>query len=325
MSLPDAARYAMDAAHAIGAAFEDLDNGGGYLFRIARGERSVLSGAYGVCTYPVNGATPYTIARDKSHAKSVLRAAGLPVIHGGLFFAHKRRVQMRGPGREVEDAAAFAAQLGYPVFCKPNAGGRGNLAELVPDEAALFDYAERAARDFESFLVEEVVTGDEHRVVVQDGEGVFWSAKLPAILEGDGASTLEQLLGRHNAALDGSGVSPVALNVLDAAGLDRGATPARGERIALPGRRNLSAAGGVETISETVPPPLLALARAATQAIGLRVSAVDIFDRSPERDLSDLVIIEVNGNPGLRTLETAGRMDIIRALWTRMLTELLEA
>ena len=36
MTLPDPARYAMDAAAAIGADYADLDQGGGYLFRISR-------------------------------------------------------------------------------------------------------------------------------------------------------------------------------------------------------------------------------------------------------------------------------------------------
>jgi hypothetical protein len=50
---------------------------------------------------------------------------------------------------------------------------------------------------------------------------------------------------------------------------------------------------------------------------------VDLFDASPKSDLSDLVIIEVNGNPGLRTLELAGRDDLIRKIWVAMLEEKL--
>lgn len=44
MSLPDSARYAKDAAEAIGAVFEDLDQGAGYLFRISKNRRFVLGG-----------------------------------------------------------------------------------------------------------------------------------------------------------------------------------------------------------------------------------------------------------------------------------------
>jgi hypothetical protein len=37
------------------------------------------------------------------------------------------------------------------------------------------------------------------------------------------------------------------------------------------------------------------------------------------------VVIEVNGNPGLKTLELAGRMDLVHAIWTDMLIEMLDA
>ena len=47
MTLPDPARYAMDAAAAIGAQYTDLDNGGGYLFRISKNGREIVAGAGG--------------------------------------------------------------------------------------------------------------------------------------------------------------------------------------------------------------------------------------------------------------------------------------
>src|SRR5689334_21275922 len=134
MPVPDLTRYARDAAEAIGARFEDLDNGGGYLFRIVKDGRSVLGGGGNVCGYPVNSAVAYTISRDKAHTKAVLAASGLPVIPGGLFFAHRRRAALRTPGREAENAAVYAATLGYPVFCKPNLGSRGTFAEIIGDE-----------------------------------------------------------------------------------------------------------------------------------------------------------------------------------------------
>lgn len=318
MPIPDSTRYAKDAAEAIGARFEDLDEGGGYLFRISRNGRFILGGGGNVCTYPVNSAPAYTISRDKAHTKAALQANGLPVIPGGLFFAHKRRAALRTPGREAEDAPAFAARLGYPVFCKPNLGSRGTFAEIIADDAELSDYIGRIAVDFEAFLIEPLLHGVEHRVFVQDGRPIFHSTKALPELLGDGVSTLESLLGVLNDRVSREGVSATQLSSLKR---DPASVPARGECVPLPGRRNLSAAGGVEQVSETVPAPLAALATAAVTALALRVGAVDMFDLSTDGDLSDLVVIEVNGNPGLRTLEQAGRTDLIRSIWTRMLTE----
>jgi hypothetical protein len=320
MPVPDSSRYAKDAAEAIGARFEDLDDGGGYLFRISRDGHTVLGGGGNICAYPVNSAASYTISRDKAHTKAVLLASGLPVIPGGLFFAHRRRAALRTPGREAEDAAIFAAKLGYPIFCKPNLGSRGTFAEIIGDPAELTDYISRVAIDFEAFLIEPVILGAEHRVFVQDGRAVFHSTKAEPALAGDGAATLGQLLDTLNRRIAAEGVSPVQPASLHR---DLGYVPAAGEHIPLPGRRNLSAAGGIEQVSETIPAPLAKLATAAVAAIGLRAGAVDIFDVSAKGDLSDLAVIEVNGNPGLRTLEQAGRSDLIRAIWTSMLNACL--
>ena len=321
MPIPDSTRYARDAAEAIGARFEDLDDGEGYLFRISRNGLFVLGGGGNVCAYPVNSAPAYTISRDKAHTKTVLATEGIPVIPGGLFFAHPRRAALRTPGREAGDAAVFAERQGYPVFCKPNNGSRGTFAEIVRDAAELEDYIRRVAVEFESFLVEPVLDGAEHRVFVLDNRPVFQSTKSPPVLVGDGSSTLAQLFARLNDALRLESVSALPPSVLGSR--DPSRTPAAGEPIPLPGRRNLSAQGGIEAVSDHVPAKLAAVAVPAVAALGLRAGAVDMFDLSPARDLSDIVVIEVNGNPGLRTLELAGRNDLIRAIWVEMLNACL--
>lgn len=322
MPVPDSARYARDAADAIGARFEDLDDGEGYLFRISRGERFVLGGGGNICAYPINSAAAYTISRDKAHTKAVLRSRGLPVIPGGLFFTQTRRIAMRAPGREAADAAVFAAKLGYPVFCKPNLGSRGTFAEIVRDEAGLADYIRRVAVDFEAVLMEPLLAGTEHRVFVQDGRAVFHSTKAEPALTGDGRSTLGELLDAMNATIAADGVSALPASVL---GKNSARVLALGERFVLRGRRNLSAAGDIEQVSEEAPAPLSQLAIAAVEALALRIGAVDMFDISPQGDLSELVVIEVNGNPGLRTLENSGRADLIRSIWTAMLNECLSS
>lgn len=323
--IPDPARYAKDAAAAIGADFTDLDDGGGYLFRVSKNGRSIVLGAGGVSSFPINSATAFTLSRDKAHTKSVLRSVGIPVIEGGVFFAHTLRAGLRGPGREIEDACAFAEQIGYPVFAKPNQGSRGNFAEIVTSGAALLDYASRVAAEFESFLVEPVIRGPEHRVLIHNSRAVFHTVKQPPALTGDGRRSAAALLDALNAELKGTGVSPYPVSVLATAGLGGSSVLAKDQRIALPGRRNLSAVGEIEAFSDTTPPALLDLAARSVAALGLRIGAVDLFDVSREGDLSDLLVIEVNGNPGLRTLELAGRMDLIRSVWVAMLNECLEA
>lgn len=323
MPIPDSARYARDAAEATGARFEDLDGGNGYLFRISRDGKSVLGGGGNVCAYPVNNATAYTISRDKAHTKAVLSAHGIPVIPGELFFAHQRRAALRAPGHEAVDAIRLAEARGYPVFCKPNHGSRGTYAEIVASPEALRDYIARVAADFESFLIEPVLNGAEHRVFIQDGRPIFHATKGAPTLIGDGVSTLAQLLAAQNDLVTRGGVSILPVSVLGAR--DPQSVLPAGVRVPLPGRRNLSAAGAIEAVSETVPAALAQPALAAVQALGLNLGAVDMFDLSPAADFTDIVVIEVNGNPGLRTLELAGRSDLIRTIWTNLLNACLDS
>jgi D-alanine-D-alanine ligase-like ATP-grasp enzyme len=56
-----------------------------------------------------------------------------------------------------------------------------------------------------------------------------------------------------------------------------------------------------ETFSGELEPELIAEARSAQNAVGLRLSGVDVITTDPTRPLADTggVITEVNGTPGL--------------------------
>ncbi|MBI1340033.1 hypothetical protein GC169_07475 [bacterium] len=324
MTLPDHTRHAREAARAIGADFHDLDAGEGSLFRISRGGRAIVLGAGSVSAFPLNTAASFSIARDKAYTKAALQSIGLPVIEGRLFFATARRAALRRPGREASDAAPYAARLGWPVFAKPNTGSRGDFAEIISSAADLADYIERIAPAYEAFLIERLVAGDEYRVLVKDGVALFAARKAAPCLIGDGTASIAALFEGDNARLGARALSthrPSALALSGETAPHR--IPANGERIPLAGRRNLSSAGDIDDFTLTPAPPLARLAIASVQAIGLRFGGVDIFDSSPRQDLSQLVVIEVNGNPGLKTLELQGRADLVLDLWRGMLEEAL--
>lgn len=315
-AMPASARYAALAARRIGAHFEALDQGG-WLFRISRSGRSFLSGCGAVASYPVNGASAHSIARDKAHAKTALAAAGLPAIPGRLFFARPGWEALRPPASAPADALAWAETLGWPVFCKPNQGARGDFAERIAGPEALADYITRLAPHHDGFLVERVMAGDELRVTVLDGRPRYALRKAAPALAGDGRRSLRALLDAANADLAAQGISPWPAAALG--GGDPGAVPAAGARVPLLGRRNASAAGGAEALEVPGAGPAADLAAAAAAALGLRLAAVDLF-AAPD---GTLTIIELNANPGMETLERMGRIDIPVTLWAEMLEEAL--
>lgn len=303
------ARYAAHAAAGCGYAFRSLDGADGYLFEVRDGVRHALFAAGQGSPYALNDANAASIARDKSFCAEAMRAAGLPVLPGQLFFVTKRWSDMRSPGREPEDARAFAATAQYPIFCKPISASNGLHAEVIDDAAGFEGYVQRVAREHFAILAQPYVRGEEHRVFVLNGRALFSYRKHQPCVVGDGRSTLGELiaraeiLGKRNGR-DATG-TPVALH----------ATPARGARIDLDGPANRSAGGGSGNVADGATEGLAQLAIKAADALGLKLAGVDIFDVSPTRDQSDLVIIEVNSNPMIATLEDHDRWDLIDVIW----------
>jgi glutathione synthase/RimK-type ligase-like ATP-grasp enzyme len=320
---PTQTRYVKRACAALGLAFTDLD-GAGYLYGISDGRHEIVSGSGPICAYPLNSASAYGVSRDKHHTNAVLARAGLPTIPEQIFFLDERRAKLREGGHERADAFAAFVRAGGPVFCKPNQGSHGDFAEIVSDDAAFRDYVQRVTARYDTILLQPVLDGDEYRIFCLDGETVFATRKAEFAITGDGKSTLSELVRAHNAPLVDIGISPVdeaaalaALALHHNLGADH--IPPRGEKLILPGRRNLSAGSDVADFTTDVPPALATLALRAAKAIGLRVAGVDIFDVSPGRALSELVIIEVNGNPGIQSLEAVGRDDLVDHIWQTVL------
>ncbi len=321
---PDQARFVSRVCDQLGLRFTDLDDGNGYLFQVSNGRAQFVSGDGRICAYPLNGASANDISRDKSHTTAVLANAGLPAIPNALYFITDTHAKLRPPGRELSDAIDAVAQISGPVFCKPNAGSHGDLAEIVADAPAFLHYVERARRRYDAILLQPVIDGDEYRVFCLDGEAIFSLQRASFSLVADGVGDLRALLTADSARLDGTGISPRDIEAtLDYLRRNRDLPPghvaAAGTRIELPGRRNLSAGSEVGVFATEVPSALAVLAVRATQALGLRVGGVDIFDTSPKRDLSDLVVIEINGNPAIASLSRIGRDDVVDRIWRQVL------
>jgi acetyl-CoA carboxylase biotin carboxylase subunit len=74
------------------------------------------------------GPTPENLdlAGDKIRAKRIVSEAGVPVVPSSP-----------GGAASIDEAAAFALEIGYPVLIKASAGGGGRGIRICPDEAVL--------------------------------------------------------------------------------------------------------------------------------------------------------------------------------------------
>jgi glutathione synthase/RimK-type ligase-like ATP-grasp enzyme len=307
---PDQSIYAEFACAELGLAFRDLDNGSGLIFSVASPSKSLHFGAGRCAWYPQNSATASTLASDKYFTGKILDAAGVPVIGGEYFFLHDRYRAHRPMGHERDDALAYFRALGASAFVKPLTGSRGDFAQRMHGEVALLRYLDEVAKYYDAVVMQPIVEGIEYRIFLLDDDALYCARKHPPFVRGDGVHTLRELLYIHNDALRARGLSPVSPADHDSS-LDT--VLAKGERRDIPGRMNLSA-GGTMVIE---PPPseaAVALAKAATRALGLRVAAVDLFV-GIGGDPDAMTVIEVNSNPSIRLLEESNRGDLILKIW----------
>ena len=307
---PDQSIYAAFACAEFGLEFRDSDGGSGLLFRVSSRKKSLHFGAGRCAWYPQNNATAATLASDKYFTARILAEAGVPVIAGEYFFLHERHRAHRPAGHERDNALAYFASLGASAFVKPLTGSRGDFAQAIHGEAALDIYLDEVAKYYDAVLIQPVIEGVEHRIFLLDDDALFCARKHPPFVRGDGVHTLRELLSAHNDALRAHGLSPVSPGEGDRS-LD--AVPAKGEQRAIPGRMNLSA-GGTMVLEPQPSQKAVAMARAASRALGLRVAAVDLFT-CIGGDPEAMTVIEVNSNPSIRLLEQSGRGDLILKIW----------
>lgn len=300
----------------------------------ADGRRFIFKGT----NFDINGAGASALAKDKDYAARFLEAAGLPVPRSLLLHSPRRvaALALKNPAvaarlPQVEAAADFAQAAGWPVFVKPNEGSEGDGVTRVTDEDALRDALDGLFAVHERVLVQQAVSGADHRVIVLDGvvHGVF--RRSPLSVTGDGrqsiAALADAVLGGFSAGGKGARVmlaDPRIAAHLVAQGLALASVPAPGARIELLPNANLSTGGVAEDVTERVGAAVGDLAIRAAKALGLRFAGVDLlFDGS---DATDAWVLEVNSAPGLSYFHRLGIAEAARveAIYEALLDAMLD-
>ncbi|KPV44643.1 cyanophycin synthetase [Alicyclobacillus ferrooxydans] len=240
------------------------------------------------------------IACDKQMTKSILYDSGVPVPDGGIAYD--------------EDEAVSEFRLFHgPVVVKPLDGnqGRGVSLNLTTDEEVREAYR-TAAIYCRKVIVERHIPGRNLRCLVVDGKFVAASERLPAMVYGDGESTVEALINRANSdPLRGNGhekpltkiiVDDVVRYTLRKQGLSLQSVVACGERILLRESANLSTGGQAIDVTDEVPDAIRLVAERAARVIGLDVCGIDmvVSDDQPLGEVNNCYVIEVNAAPGIR-------------------------
>ena len=265
--------------------------------------RRVLSNS--LCLTPAPAAA---LASDKLASYLVLHRAGLPVP----------ATQIVNTEAELE---AAAAEIGWPLVVKPldqscQQGVTTDVADQISLQAAFL-----VARNLSkaSVLVQEQVLGQEFRLTAIGPNQAFARALNVAFVEGDGSSTVAQLVLRSNAnpligghpgaIAHGIELDSVAMAELAAQELSAQSIPMAGQKVRL-SRLPFRSLGGITTDATTsIHPSYFELLQRAARVLQLDVIGIDLITADPARPWWEVgaKILECNSRPGIIQHEFPGQ------------------
>lgn len=280
-----------DEARRRGIRVEVLDAEWGEL-RLTHGGRTVVTRE---SLSELTTAVAMSRCDDKRVTRRIFAEAGLRVPRGRLATG------------DYADLA-FVEEVGEAVV-KPARGEQGQgITVGVKDQAGL-DAAVRVARGVCSeVLIEELVPGLDLRLVVIDHEVVAAAVRRPATVVGTGRHTVEQLIRaqsrRSEAATAGESKIPLdetTRAVVKDGGYDLDSVLPDGASLLVRRTANLHTGGTMYDVTAELHPELSRAAVAASKAIGIPVTGLDML--VPRVDAPDYVLIEANERPGLANHE----------------------
>src|SRR6516225_6844073 len=251
----------------------------------------------------VTGRTPHIaveLASDKEETNKILAGLGLPVPQQELV--------------QTETQAVRAARrIGFPVVTKPYNGnhGRGISIRLTTEEEVAHGF-EVAREHSRSVVVESFLEGEDHRLLVVNGELVAATRRTPGHVLGDGEHTVAQLIDivnqdprrgvGHEKVLTRLELDAQAHKMLERAGLTVESIPEKGRVVYLRSTANLSTGGTATDVTDVIHPDNRDMAERAVRAIGLDVGGVDFLSKNITESYRSIGvgICEVNAAPGFR-------------------------
>jgi cyanophycin synthetase len=240
------------------------------------------------------------LAGHKAAAKALLAEAGLPVPSGRVV-------------RSQDEALSAARHLRWPVVVKPLNGnhGRGVTTGIRTAEALGVAVA-AASRISRAVIVERELPGNDHRILVVNGQVVAAAERVPARVVGDGRTSVAALIEAVNAdphrgdghenVLTRIKVDAAVRALLERQGLDLASVPRAGQAVRLRGTANLSTGGTAVDRTDAIHPDNAAIAVQAAAILGLDVAGIDMLTPDIGRSVREAGggIVEVNAAPGLR-------------------------
>lgn len=239
-------------------------------------------------------------AGDKDDTKQILGDNYISVPQGNVI------ADQEGLEKAILD-------IGYPLVIKPLDGnhGRGITTGINSMEAAI--NALILARSVSKYVIAEShVEGDDYRFLVINYKLAAVSKRTPAMVTGDGQSTIASLIdqvnqdpGRgegHEKPLTRIRIDENTQSILIAKKLSLTSVLAEGAVLVLKDTANLSSGGTATDVTDLIHEENKFIAQRIARLVGLDICGIDIVARDITKPLTrdNGAVLEVNAAPGFR-------------------------
>ncbi len=212
-------------------------------------------------------------------------------------------------------------RIGLPVVVKPRGSEQGTAVSVGLTTRAEVEAAFGRARKVGRWvLIERLIPGDDHRVLVVAGRFIAAVQRLPAAVSGDGRRTIAELLAQANADPRRTPERTTALypirydedseRLLRVQGLTLESVPAAGARVRLKSAANWAAGGSLRDVTDAIHPDNVQMCVRAIGICDVDVGGADFLTPDVTRSFREVggALCEVNVTPSLEVhLHAEGR------------------
>ena len=285
----------LNAAKKRGIAYKRLNDDS--LIMLGQGVNQKILEATMACTTSSVGVE---MASDKEATKKMLEKNFIPVPEGSVV-------------TNEEELKEAISEINFPIVIKPLDAnqGKGITTNITTVEEALKAF-EKAQQYSSDTIVERFIKGQDYRFLVINYKLEAAARRTPAMVVGDGISTLQQLVDKENSDPNrGEGhekiltkikIDAQTLSLLERKNLTLNSVLDQGAVLFLRDTANLSTGGTARDVTNAVHPQNAFLAERIARIMNLDICGIDIVAEDITQPITQFngAVVEVNAAPGFR-------------------------
>ena len=240
------------------------------------------------------------MASDKEDTRNLLAKNYIPVPKGTLVY-------------DITELEEAINEIGFPIVTKPVNGnhGRGITTRINTIEQAINGFYE-AKKVSRNVIVEKYIKGNDYRFLVINYKLVAVAKRTPAMVVGNGFSTISELIDAtnkderrgdgHEKELTKIKIDVGTEAILAEKNLTLNTVLSFGDVLYLKDTANISSGGTAEDVTDLVHPSNVFMAERIARLMNLDICGIDIMAEDVAEPITNQngAIIEVNAGPGLR-------------------------